>query len=195
MGEPDPRMRAHGNGAESFTADAGGVSPAPGCAWEQGSLLPRLEERWSARSSDCSMNCSFLGPSVFVGICHPIFMVWVPLRRLVPLDCALRMEPPLGRLWPLFASLTPAYSVLRSCTMWRNPARSSVTSSTAASIPEGLGRSPPFPPRMRGCCQALSYHCPRSTDEKQRLRESVTCPGLFGSSLAERDGNLGCSVL
>lgn len=29
--------------------------------------------------------------------------------------------------------LTPAYSVLRSCTMWRSPARSSVTSSTAAS--------------------------------------------------------------
>ena len=29
--------------------------------------------------------------------------------------------------------LAPAYSVLRSCTMWRSPARSSVTSSTAAS--------------------------------------------------------------
>ena len=57
------------------------------------------------RTSDCSMNCSFLGPSVFVGICYPIFMVWVPLRRLVPLDCALCIEPPLGRLWPLFAQL------------------------------------------------------------------------------------------
>lgn len=47
----DPRMRAHGNGAESFTADAGGVSPALGCAWERRSLLPRLEERWSASGS------------------------------------------------------------------------------------------------------------------------------------------------
>lgn len=32
-------------------------------------------------------------------------MVWVPLRRLVPLDCALCVEPPLGRLWPLFVQL------------------------------------------------------------------------------------------
>lgn len=83
MGELDPRMRAHGYGVESFTVDAGGTSPAPGCALEQGSLPPRLEERWLASGSagDMWAEASYKESQ---GHCHAVSKGWVPGRLSAP---------------------------------------------------------------------------------------------------------------
>ena len=69
-GEPDPRTRTHGSGAESFT-------------WEQGSLLPRLEERWLA-SGSAGDRCAEASYKESQGHGHEVSKGWVPGRLSAP---------------------------------------------------------------------------------------------------------------